>query len=108
MGDWLAVFAEPCKVQLDGLPHLGQDCVLGVCQGDTSRQIRAPCAVSVVAGSFYHDRIAGHGVLRSSPACPQDASLGTRWQFGAWLASYRHPPGLSGCLNCRWLPAVVT
>jgi hypothetical protein len=39
MRDWLAVFAEPGKVQLDGLPHLGQDCV------------------------------AGHGVLRSSPAC---------------------------------------
>ena len=41
MGDWLPVFAEPGEVQLDGLPHLGQDCFLGVCQGNTARLGRA-------------------------------------------------------------------
>src|SRR5215813_115673 len=108
MGDWLAVFAEPCKVQLDGLPHLGQDCVLGVCQGDTSRQIRAPCAVSAVAGSFYHDRVAGHGVLRSSPACLRMLRSVPGVNSALGLPAIVTRPGLSGCLNCRWLPAVVT
>jgi hypothetical protein len=36
MRDWLAIFAEPGKVQLDGLPQLGQDCVLGTCQCDAA------------------------------------------------------------------------
>src|SRR5215831_12240538 len=66
MWDWLTVSAEPGKVQLDSLPHLGQGCVLGVCHCDTARQIRAPYAVSVTAGLFYHDRVAGQGALRSS------------------------------------------
>src|SRR5262252_7069831 len=107
MGDWLAVFAEPGKVQLNGLPHLGQDCVLGVCQCDTARQIRAPCAVSAVAGSFYHDRVAGHGVLRSSPACLRMLRSVPGGNSAVGLPAIVTRPGLSGCLYCRWLPTVV-
>src|SRR5215467_15169990 len=104
MGDWLAVFAEPCKVELDGPPHLGQDCVLSVCQGDASRQIRAPCAVSAVAGSFYHDRVAGHGVLRSNPACLRMLRSVPGDNSALGLPAIVTRPGLSGCLYCRWLP----
>src|SRR5215468_2415017 len=108
MGHWLAVFAEPGKVQLNGLPHLGQDCVLGVCQCDTARQIRAPCAVSAVAGSFYHHRVADHGVLRSSPACLRMLRSVPGGNSALGLPAIVTRPGLRGCLYCRWLPTVTT
>src|ERR1022692_3689414 len=90
MRDWLAVLAEPGKMQLDGLPHFGQDGLFGICQCDTARQIWAPRAISAVARSFDHDRVAGHGVLRSSPAC---------------LRMLRSVPGGNSALG---LPAIVT
>src|ERR1022692_1680942 len=90
MRDWLAVLAEPGKMQLDGLPHFGQDGLFGICQCDTARQIWAPRAISAVARSFDHDRVAGHGVLRSSPAC---------------LRMLRSVPGGN---SAPGLPAIVT
>ena len=108
MRDWLAIFAESRKVEFYGLPHLGQDCVLSVCQGDAARQIRAPSAVSTVAGSFYHDCVAGHGVLRSSPACLRMLRSVPGGNSALGLPAIVTRPGLSGCFYCRWLPAVVT
>src|SRR5215831_14376919 len=108
MRDWLAIFAEPGQVQFDGLAHLGQDGVLGVCQSDAARQIRAPCAVSAVAGSFYHDRVADHGVLRSSPACLRMLRSVPGGNSALGLPPIVTRPGLSWCLYCRWLPTVAT
>src|ERR1022692_3834415 len=108
MRDWLAVLAEPGKMQLDGLPHFGQDGLFGICQCDTARQIWAPRAISAVAGSFDHDRVAGHGVLRSSPACLRMLRSVPGGNSAPGLPAIVTRPGFSGCLYCRWLPAVLT
>jgi hypothetical protein len=37
MRDWLTIFPEPGKVQLDGLPYFGQHGLFGICQCGTAR-----------------------------------------------------------------------
>ena len=95
-------------MQLDGLPHFGQDGLFGICQCDTARQIWAPRAISAVAGSLDHDRVAGHGVLRSSLACLRMLRSVPGGNSALGLPTIVTRPGFSGCLYCRWLPAVLT
>src|SRR5262245_2967112 len=97
-------------MQRHGLLDAAQSAVEGLAGRDTARQVghrRAPITVRVAADAHQVlDPL--HGVGPFHPACRlTDAKV----PFG--ISSPRWPlivtrPGLSECLNCRWLPFDVT
>ena len=97
--DWLAVFAEPrqgaARWPAVSRPGLRRRCLPvrhSQANPGTMRRIRRRWLVLSRPRSWSWSPPV-------QPCLPHDASLGTRWQFGAWLASYCHPPRLERVLG---------
>src|SRR5579864_8546042 len=102
-----AFLAQTFDVKCHCLPNKPQGFFSGFCNHRTARQIGHVGAEAVPA-LFHNHQVLHYGLRPFSPACFRMlfSVPGGTSRFG--LPATVTVPGLTVCLNCWWLPAVLT
>ena len=107
LGDRQPVGAHALEVELDGLLNLAFDFLDRRACGHAARQVRDVGAVVSFAFLDNHRVAFGHSYLLS-PDCLRILFNKPGGKSSLGLPGTVTRPGLLACLNCRWLPRVVT